>query len=80
LFELATGYALFERLESEEIGRELEDVQQAVLDLSKFGKMIKLKSLMPFKTAADALENCNDISEGIPQRQDGSRRRQVCRT
>jgi len=33
---------------SEDIGQELEEVQQAVLDLSKFGKMISLKSFIPF--------------------------------
>lgn len=34
-------------------------------DLSKFGKVIKLKSFVPFKSAAHALENINDITEGI---------------
>ncbi|KAG4093159.1 Nop-domain-containing protein [Neocallimastix lanati (nom. inval.)] len=65
LFECASGYALFERIMSEDIGQELEEVQQAVLDLSKFGKMISLKSFIPFKSATNALENMNDISEGI---------------
>jgi len=64
LFECASGYALFERTMSEDIGQELEEVQQAVLDLSKFGKMINLKSFIPFKSATNALENMNDISEG----------------
>ncbi|RKP19002.1 Nop-domain-containing protein [Rozella allomycis CSF55] len=65
LFETASGYALFERVQSEEIGQELGEVQKSILDLSKFGQMIKLKSFMPFKSAGDALENINDISEGI---------------
>ncbi|KAL1919835.1 uncharacterized protein VTP21DRAFT_1766 [Calcarisporiella thermophila] len=65
LFETASGYALFERLQSEVIGSKIEEVQQTVLDLAKFGKMIKLKSFAPFKNAAHALENANDVSEGV---------------
>ncbi|CEP08181.1 hypothetical protein [Parasitella parasitica] len=65
LFETASGYSLFERLQSEEIGSKLESVQNSIADLSKFSKMLKLKSFAPFKNAADALENANDVSEGI---------------
>lgn len=65
MFETASGYTLFERLQSEAIGSKLEDVQNSVTDLAKFNKMIKLKSFTPFKSAADALENANDVSEGI---------------
>lgn len=68
MFETASGYALFERLQSEEIGSKLEQVQKSVLDLTKFGQMVKLKSFAPFKNAADALENVNDISEGSHDR------------
>lgn len=64
LFETPFGYALFERLQSEEIGVKLEQVQKSVEDLVKFGKTIKLKAIAPFKNAAHALENANDISEG----------------
>ncbi|KAI8847534.1 Nop56 protein [Chytridium lagenaria] len=64
LFETAAGYALFERIQSEEIGQNLEDVQKATLDLAKFGRYIKLKSFAPFKSAAHALENMLDITEG----------------
>ncbi|PKK77172.1 Nop-domain-containing protein [Rhizophagus irregularis] len=65
LFETPFGYALFERLQSEEIGVKLEQVQKSVEDLVKFGKTIKLKAIAPFKNAAHALENANDISEGV---------------
>ncbi|KAI8823061.1 uncharacterized protein EV422DRAFT_389925 [Fimicolochytrium jonesii] len=65
LFESASGYALFERIESEEVGQDLEEVQQSVLDLSRFSKMVKLKSFTPFKSAAHALENIMDVSEGV---------------
>ncbi|KAJ3260938.1 snoRNP complex protein nop56 [Chytriomyces hyalinus] len=65
LFESASGYALFERIQSEEIGQELEEVQKAALDLAKFGRYIKLKSFAPFKSAAHALENIMDVTEGV---------------
>lgn len=52
-------------MQSEEIGAKLEQVQSTVTDLAKFGKMVKLKSFAPFKSAADALENANDVSEGV---------------
>lgn len=64
MYESSSGYALFERLESEEIGSKLADVAAAASDLTKFGKMVKLKSFAPFKSAAHALENMNDVSEG----------------
>ncbi|CAJ0649204.1 9882_t:CDS:2, partial [Entrophospora sp. SA101] len=65
LFETAFGYALFEVLETEEIGSKLEEVQKATEDLVKFGKLVKLKSFSPFRNAVHALENTNDISEGV---------------
>ncbi|KAJ3366420.1 snoRNP complex protein nop56 [Allomyces javanicus] len=65
LFETSSGYALFERVESDEIGQETDAFQAALQDLSKFGKIIKLKSFSPFKSAVDALENANDVSEGV---------------
>lgn len=64
LYESAYGYGLFERLESDEIGQGLDEVQQAMLDLSKFGKAIKLKAFLPFQSAAHALDNMNQVSEG----------------
>ncbi|PVU99749.1 hypothetical protein BB560_005459 [Smittium megazygosporum] len=65
LFETASGYALFEIVQAEEIGNQLKEVQDTVTDLARFGKYIKLKSFSPFKSAADALENINDVSEGV---------------
>lgn len=65
LFESASGYALFDRVESEEIGDQLEQVQQSTQDFSRFGKIVKLKSFFPFTSAENALANINDISEGV---------------
>ena len=64
LFEHASGYALFKSIAAEEIGAELDEVQDAVQDLAKFGKVLKLQAFQPFKTGANALENMTSISEG----------------
>ena len=42
LFETASGYGLFERTESEDIGKQLEEVQQSTQDLKRFGKTVLL--------------------------------------
>jgi len=50
---------------TEEIGLQLDQVQKAVVDLSKFGRLVKLKAFQPFTSAENALENINNISEGL---------------
>ena len=65
LFEHAAGYAVFKIISSEEIGTLLPEVQEAVTDLERFGRIVKLVAFSPFKNAANALENINSISEGI---------------
>jgi nucleolar protein 56 len=35
------------------------------MDLQRFGKVDKLVGFSPFSSAADALNQCNAISEGI---------------
>ena len=63
LYESASGYALMEVNEAEEVGSLLEEVQQAVLDPQRFCRTVKLKGFQPFTTAENALENVNAISE-----------------
>jgi nucleolar protein 56 len=65
LFETAYGYSLFERLETDEIGQGVDAVTAAMQDLGKFGRAIKLQAFLPFKNAAEALQNINEVSEGI---------------
>jgi nucleolar protein 56 len=65
LFESASGYALFERKEFDEIAGQGDEFQRSLLDISKFSKILKLKAFMPFQSAADALANINCVSEGI---------------
>jgi hypothetical protein len=64
LFESASGYAIFEVKLREEIAAMTDAVQNSIQDLGKFKKMVSLVSFSPFKNAAHALENANDISEG----------------
>ncbi|KAH9936484.1 uncharacterized protein B0H18DRAFT_323771 [Fomitopsis serialis] len=65
LFESASGYAIFEVKLQENVGAMTRAVQDSIDDLAKFGKMVSLISFSPFKSAAHALENANDLSEGI---------------
>lgn len=66
LHESSVGYGIFAvRMQADEIGSRLKEVQAAHGNLAKFGKMVQLVSFAPFKGASQALENANDVSEGI---------------
>lgn len=50
LFEGPMGYALFKSVHSpDSVGNRLAEVQAAMQDLSKFGKMVELASFLPFE-------------------------------
>jgi nucleolar protein 56 len=63
LFESAAGYGLFSILESDEISTLADEVQSGLSDFSKFQRVVKMVSFLPFLTAESALENINAISE-----------------
>ncbi|GLC37839.1 snoRNP complex protein nop56 [Pleodorina starrii] len=63
LYESAVGYGLFEVTEFDEIGQAVDKVQEAVSDLARFGRIVKLTAFKPFPSAADSLEQINAISE-----------------
>ncbi|KAL5116840.1 Nucleolar protein 56 [Pleosporales sp. CAS-2024a] len=66
LHESPVGYAVFKVvLQPDTIGNRLAEVQKAVQDLDKFGKTVQLVGLAPFQGTQDALQEINDISEGI---------------
>eukprot|EP01095_Lingulamoeba_sp_RSL-Kostka_P014284 TRINITY_DN618_c0_g1_i3.p1 TRINITY_DN618_c0_g1~~TRINITY_DN618_c0_g1_i3.p1 ORF type:complete len:563 (+),score=237.52 TRINITY_DN618_c0_g1_i3:48-1691(+) len=65
LFEGAPGYGLFERIESEEIGDQLDEVQNRIQEFGRFNQMVKLTAFVPWTSSADALENINSVSEGV---------------
>jgi len=60
------GYSVFKSVhQPDTVGNRLNEVQSAVQDLSKFGKMVQLVSFLPFENGKQALEELHDISEGI---------------
>ncbi|KAL4513455.1 hypothetical protein Ndes2526A_g07415 [Nannochloris sp. 'desiccata'] len=59
LYESASGYGLFEVEKFDEIAQ----VQEAVTDIARFGKYVKLSAFKPFSSAANALEQINAVSE-----------------
>ncbi len=64
LYESASGYGLFEVTSLDEIGGSSVDaVQQAVTNLERFGKAVKLAAFKPFTSAINALEQINAVSE-----------------
>ncbi|ONK78471.1 uncharacterized protein A4U43_C02F19120 [Asparagus officinalis] len=65
LFESASGYSLFHAYGLDEIGQNTEAVKNSILDLTRFGKIVKFEAFHPFASALDALNQCNAISEGI---------------
>lgn len=65
LFEAASGYAVFEALDTDLIASAEPRVQESINDLARFGKAVKLAGFRPFTSAADALEQCNAVSEGV---------------
>ncbi|KAF2145032.1 uncharacterized protein K452DRAFT_244621 [Aplosporella prunicola CBS 121167] len=66
LHESPVGYAVFKvKLQADTVGNRLKEVQQKAQELQTFGKMVEVQGFSPFQGAAQALENQNDISEGI---------------
>lgn len=66
LFEEPTGYGIFKvKLQQDDIGSRMKEVQKQIKDFGLFTKLVELVSFAPFKGAAQALENATNISEGI---------------
>ncbi|KAH8819653.1 pre-rRNA processing nucleolar protein-like protein Sik1 [Xylogone sp. PMI_703] len=66
LHESSLGYAIFEVvIQPDTIANRAKEVQDASMDLGKFGKMVKLVNFAPYRGAAEALENINLVSEGV---------------
>lgn len=64
LSESALGYAIMEVVEADVVASQVDAVQQAMTEFSRFSKMVKLKAFAPFQSAQHALENANLVSEG----------------
>jgi nucleolar protein 56 len=65
LFESASGYSLFQIDLQEEIAAKSKSLQDAISSYPTFSRMLTLASFLPFTSAAQALENANDVSEGV---------------
>lgn len=63
LYESASGFSLFHAHGIDEIGQNTDAVRESILDLNRFGKVVKLTAFQPFSSASDALKQCNSISE-----------------
>jgi nucleolar protein 56 len=63
LYESASGYALFDVHGFDELANSADDLQQSIIDVSRFGKNVKLAAFKPFTSAANALEQINAVSE-----------------
>ena len=66
LYESSSGYGLFEAHGLDEIGQNTEAVRSSVSDLSRFGRVVQLTAFHPSKSALDALNQINAVSEGNP--------------
>eukprot|EP00030_Apusomonadida_sp_AF-17_P000390 a174404_1229.p1 GENE.a174404_1229~~a174404_1229.p1 ORF type:complete len:569 (-),score=324.57 a174404_1229:25-1701(-) len=65
LYESAAGYGLFERLTVDEIGEQDDEWQRTVVDLAKFGRVVRMVGFVPFTSAESSLENAHDISDSV---------------
>lgn len=63
LFESAVGYALFEKIEFDEVNANQTQIQKAITNLESFSKMIRMKAFTQFTNAEKALENALQLSE-----------------
>jgi len=73
LHEHALGYALFDLL-AHDNAHTTTTTHETMSDPAKFGKTCKMVAFAPFKNAKEALENCQEVSEG-KRTNNGSRER-----
>lgn len=64
LYESASGYALFQKMQFEEVGTLEETVQESFICPKKFGSIVQLRAFHPFLTAEEALEQQNSVAAG----------------
>jgi len=65
LFEHSSGFGCFKIREFEEESMFLSEVEECIIDYSRFSAIATLVSFSPFKTAQAALENLNSVTEGV---------------
>lgn len=65
LYEGPTGYAIFKRIEAEEIGAGDLEYQKSMQNFGAFSKTVALISFAPFESPENALEDCICVTEGM---------------
>ena len=65
LYEGPTGYGIFKRIESQEVGAADVEYQRAMQSFTAFSKTIALISFAPFESPENALEDCICVTEGL---------------
>ncbi|XP_035231565.1 nucleolar protein 56-like isoform X2 [Stegodyphus dumicola] len=65
LFEHASGYALFRTREFEEVAVFLPQVQNSILDVSKFRGVVYFMAFQSFRSGSQALENAKSLMNGV---------------
>jgi len=69
LHEAASGYALFDVVELDEVASLTPELQASIADADAFKRICKLKAFVAFASAEQALENINTIAEHcVPDR------------
>lgn len=63
LFECASGYGVFEVVETDQVAQLLAKVQETVTDAKRFSEVVKMKAFQPFTSPEDALQNMMAVSE-----------------
>ncbi|KAH9307285.1 hypothetical protein KI387_035196 [Taxus chinensis] len=81
LFEFASGYGLFEAYGNDEIGQNTDAVQDSVVDLNRFGKVVKLVAIQPFGSASGILtaELRNFLEINLPKIKEGKKAKFILR-
>ncbi|CAL1286098.1 unnamed protein product [Larinioides sclopetarius] len=64
LFESACGYGLFRTTEFEEVAIFMPEVQESILDISKFRSIVFLHAFHPFQSVSEAYDNMQCIMKG----------------
>lgn len=64
LLETAAGFVLTHVNEWEGIAKDIESVQESLLDPQKFSQVVSVKAVHPFRNAEEALASCTSIAMG----------------
>jgi nucleolar protein 56 len=64
LYESPLGFALFEKIQADELALNTPEMESALSDVGLFCKLVKLRAFKAFESSASALEALNQLAEG----------------